>query len=270
MDAFKLREGNNLPAVGFGTWQLTGDECYRSVLTALECGYRHIDTADKYANHDVVGKAITDSKLNRSEIFLTTKVWRGELSQDHLIYACERFLDELKTDYIDLLLIHWPNSDTPICESLAGLSILKSKGLIKSCGFANFEFFHLDNAKECEVDFSVNQFEIHPSFAQKKLLDYCSKNNIQPVAYSPNGQGQDLKLTKIIEIAQKYEKTPSQIILNWLINRGVAVIPRSGNPEHIKENFDVTGWKLDDLDYSEIDKLDTGNRILSPSYAEFT
>lgn len=269
MKYFKLNDGNKIPVLGFGTWQLTRDICRESVLKALEGGYRHIDTADVYGNHKEIAKAIKQSNINRSELFITSKVWRSELKKDLVLYAGERFLEELDTDYLDLLLIHWPNSSVPIQETLTAFQELKTKGLIKSYGVSNFTKTHLEEIKNLGLEITVNQVEFHPSLNQKELKKYCDKNNIVITAFSPIAQGQDLKLPLILELSKKYKKSTSQVILNWLISKNIVAIPRSSNINHIKDNFGTLKWHLNPDDIKKIDNIGSNNRLNNPSFAEF-
>ena len=269
MKKLKLKEGNDIPIIGFGTWLLKRDECRRSVETALEVGYRHIDTADVYGNHEEVAKAIRNSGLKREELFITSKVWRSELTMDLALYAGERFLDELDIEYLDLLLVHWPNKDVPIGETMSAFAELKEKGVTKSIGVSNFSVNHLKETLKLNIDFSVNEVEFHPSLNQKALKEFCDENGLITIAYSPNAQGEDFKLDAVKKLAGKYSKTESQIILNWLVHKDIAVIPRSSNPKHIKENFESVGWEMEDEDHKSLDNLNSGNRLVDPSFGEF-
>lgn len=269
MKKLKLKEGNDIPIIGFGTWLLKRDECRRSVETALEVGYRYIDTADVYGNHEEVAKAIKNSGLKREELFITSKVWRSELKKDLALYAGERFLDELDTPYLDLLLVHWPNKDVPISETMSAFAELKEKGITKSIGVSNFNIDHLEDVLKTDIEISVNQVEFHPSLNQENLRKYCDEKGIVLTAYSPNAQGEDFNLDEVIKLARKYSKTESQIILNWIINKNIVAIPRSSNPDHIKENFESVSWEMEDKDYKALDNLNSGNRLVNPSFNEF-
>ncbi len=260
---------NGIPILGFGTWPLKGQQCFASVRTALALGYRHIDTADGYANHREVGQAIRDSGVQREEIFLTTKVRRDDLHRDDVIAAGERFLTELQTDYLDLVLIHWPNDDIPMEETFAGFQTLKDRGVIKNVGVSNFAIPRLERAATITDSIIANQVEYHPSLNQQPLLDYCQSRNIALTAYSPVGKGQDLSLPVIEELATKYQRSGSQVILNWLISKGVIAIPSSGTAEHIEDNYRSLDWELDSDDVRKIDQSHRNNRLTQPSFAEF-
>ena len=269
MEEIKLNDGVKIPQLGFGTWKLKGDEAYESIMEAIEIGYRHIDTAQAYGNHFEVGKAVRDSNLKREKFFITSKVWHSNLKYDDVIIAGKQSLEELDMDYLDLFLIHWPNHNIKISETLEALMILKEQGLVKSIGVSNFTVDHLKEVLDVGIQPSVNQVEYHPTFNQEELKAFCNGNNIVLTAYSPLGQGDDLKLVPIKRLAKKYEKTTSQIIIKWLLSKDLIVIPRSSNKQHIKENFDVFDFNLKQEDRKLIDDLDENNRQINPSFGEF-
>lgn len=269
MKTIKLNDQTNIPVLGFGTWRLQGNECQKSVEKALEIGYRHIDTADAYDNHQDVAKAIQSSMLKREELFVTTKVWRDSLAHDDVIDGAKRFLDELKIDYIDLLLVHWPNRDVPVEETLAAMEELKKSKLIKTFGVSNFTIHHLQDALHAGYKLSCNQVEFHPSLNQKELKKFCHENGIVITCYSTNAFGADLKIPEIVDIAQKYNKLPYQVILNWIISNNMVAIPRSSNAEHIQSNFESLSFELSLEDIEKINNLGGNNRVVNPSFAEF-
>ncbi len=258
-----------IPLLGFGTWQLQGSEAESAVKKALEIGFRHIDTADRYNNHKEVGQALQDSGVPRSEIFLTTKVWHSDLRSKDLHKAVNRFLKELQTDYLDLLLIHWPNSSIPLEETLAAMGQLKKDGVIKNIGVSNFTISHLKDALDQGVDILTNQVEFHPSLNQKALKEFCDKHKILITAYSPIAQGQDLQLPLIVDLAEKYQRSEAQVILNWLISKNIVAIPRTTKPERIEDIYRTLEWKMDAADVKAIDNLHTNNRMVIPPFAEF-
>ena len=269
MKTLKLKDGGEIPILGFGTWQLKGEECRRAVATALEVGYRHIDTAEVYENHSEVGKAIRQSRIKREELFVTSKVWRDDLRREDLAAACQRALEELKLDYLDLYLVHWPNRRIPIGETLEAMEKLKDKGLIKAIGVSNFTIAHLEEAAETGIGVANNQVEFHPTWNQKFLKEYCDKRGIVVTAYSPLGQGRDTKLTIVRQLANKYQKGACQVILNWLRAKDIVAIPRSANPEHIKDNFESLDWDLEPEDVEKLNKVGEQRRMLRPHFAEF-
>ncbi|KXK27637.1 MAG: 2,5-diketo-D-gluconic acid reductase B [candidate division WS6 bacterium OLB20] len=212
MDTIAI-ENKTIPALGFGTWKLKGQVCRQAVEIALEAGYRHIDTADVYGNHAETGAAIRNSGLDRSDLFVTSKVWRDDLEPQTLKDSTHRFLDELQADYLDLLLIHWPNSDLDHAAALTAMHELKTEGLIRHCGVSNFTIELLQELRASipdDVVISNNQFELHPTLFQKDLVDYCKASGITVTAYSPIGQGDDLKLEAVTEIAAAHNCTPAQ------------------------------------------------------------
>lgn len=269
MKKFTFKNGNVIPALGFGTWKLEGEDAFNATLKALEVGYRHIDTADKYGNHREVGKAIRDAKVQRPEIFLTTKIWHSELSAENLRRSAERFLEELQTDYIDLLLIHWPNRNISLEESLKAMDQLKEKGIIRNIGVSNFTARHLKDCLKSGVEVVNNQVELHPTFGQFGLVDFAKEHGIITTAYSPLGRGADLQLPELLRIAEKYGKTVPQVIINWIISRGIIAIPKASGEEHIRENFEALDFDLASDDIEAINNLDKGERLIDNDWSEF-
>lgn len=268
-----LKSGRLVPKVGIGTWKLEGEECYNAVKNALEVGYRHIDTADSYRNHSEVRKAIRETKIPRADIFLTTKLKHDRLTSNYVLEDSKRFLEELGTDYIDLLMIHWPNKLVPIEETLGAMNELKKKGLIRFIGVSNFTIHHLKDAislseiHSAQIDF--NQVEYHPTLNQKDLYKFCNSKGIIVEAYSPLGMGEELELPTVKALSEKYIKTPSQIILNWLLWKDLIVIPKSRSKDHLKENLDSVGFKMSNYDYGLMESLNTNNRLLRKDIDEF-
>jgi diketogulonate reductase-like aldo/keto reductase len=265
----KLNQQTEIPILGLGTWTLTGPTAVRAAKQALETGYRHLDTAQIYNNQPEVGQALIASGLAREEVFITSKVWHSNLHHDQVIKSAHQILNQLQTDYLDLLLIHWPNKKVPIKETLQAMEELKQEGLIKAIGVSNFTISHLKKSLSTGIKIAVNQVEFHPSFNQQELKDFCDQNEIILTAYSPLGQGRDLDLDVIQDLAAKHDKTEAQIILNWLMSKEIVAIPRSSNPDHIEENFHALGWALEDEDIKRIDQIDKHHRILNPPHAEF-
>ncbi len=268
MKTIKLNGEASIPAVGLGTWQLMGDACTEAVRYALELGYTHIDTADVYGNHAEVAGGIKASGVAREKFFLTTKVWRTDLAHDPLLESADRLLEELATDYIDLLLIHWPNREIPVEASLRAMEELKRAGKVRAVGVSNFTIHHLKDALEAGVEITNNQVEIRPAFAQKELRDYCASQNISVTAYS-SLRGGATELPLIAELAGKYGKTASQVVLNWVVARGMVAIPKSSHPERIKENFESVDFEMEEADLARIDTLPQGKRVNTPAFGEF-
>jgi diketogulonate reductase-like aldo/keto reductase len=263
----KLVSGKEIPQLGLGTWQLNGKKCVETVQKALESGYTHIDTAQVYENQREVGKAIAG--FERKKLFITSKIWHSDLRSKSVESACNRILQELQTAFVDLLLIHWPNRSVPIRETLEAMNDLIKQKKAKSIGVSNFTIAHLREALETGFSISVNQTEFHPGLYQKELLDFCSQNKIVLTAYSPLGRKSLLNNRVIQSLAKKYEKTPSQICLRWGIQKGVVVIPKASNEQHLKENMQLFDWSLSEEDESVLDSLGNNNRLVNPGFAEF-
>lgn len=269
MKSIMLNSGASIPALGLGTWQLTGSSCVEAVAYALQNGYTHIDTADGYGNHKEVRAGIEKSGVARGAFFLTTKLaYPSGYTKAAVRADGERFLQELGTDYIDLLLIHWPNREVPFAETLAEMNELKKEGKIKAIGVSNFMPHHLDDALKAGVEITNNQIEVRPQFNQKVLRDYCASKNISITAYS-SLKGGETELPLVVELAQKYGKTPAQIVLNWVVSRDMVTIPKSAHPERIKENLEVANFEMEEADLAQIDALPQTGRINNPSFGDF-
>lgn len=267
MKYFTLKNKNKIPAIGLGTWKLAGKTCEEAVGYALEVGYRHIDTAEIYGNQQEIGNALSKTNVKRKDIFVTSKVWMSNLSKQDTIDSAKNTLEALQTDYVDLLLIHWPNKDIPVIETLEALQLLKEEGLVKNYGVSNFSVKNLEKTKGFEV--VINQVEFHPSLNQEELKKYCDDHNIVITAFSPLAQGHDLKFKKVKNLAKKYEVSEAQVVLNWLISKGIVAIPRSGDKKHVKDNFQTLTWEMDKKDVALLDGLKKTNRIVNPSFADF-
>ena len=260
----------DIPILGFGTWQLKGKDCVDSALHALKVGYRHIDTADSYGNHLEVAQVIKSSGIKREELFVTTKVPRSLLGYDDVLLSCDRYLAELGIPYIDLLLIHWPNKDIPIEKTLEAFERLKQQEKIKEVGVSNFTIHHLEDIQSKGFKVVNNQIELHPTFNQLTLQGYCDQNNIRLTAYSPVGRGVDLDLGMVKELAMTHGRTPSQIILRWIIQRGIIAIPKSTNPKHIEDNFNTADFELTDEEVKLLNNIPQEERIVNPPTSEFS
>jgi len=256
-----LSNGVNIPIIGFGTYRLENTiETTNIVKTALDIGYRHIDTASFYENEEAIGKAINSSSIKREDIFLVTKVWNSDQGYDKTIKAFDSSLKKLSTEYIDLYLIHWPK-DLSLDTWKAFESLYQSKK-IRAIGVSNFMINQLDNIIEnSEIVPMVNQIELHPMLIQNDLLDYCKNRNIQVEAWSPLMQGHINEIEEIKTLAYKYNKTPAQIVLRWNVQLGIVTIPKSSNIDRIKSNFQIFDFKLSDNDMDIINSLNNGSRI---------
>lgn len=269
MKTIRLNENAQIPILGFGTWQIKGADCTDAVKTALDVGYRHIDTADRYENHQSVGAGIKESGIAREDIFLTTKVWMDMLEPDAVRSDVSRFLDELQTDYIDLLLIHWPNREVPIADTIGVMEELKGAGSLRAIGVSNFTEHHLEDALATGHEVAVNQVEVHPGFPQHALRAFCKEHGIAVTAYSPLGRGEVLDMPLMKELAEKYEVGPGVIAINWILSRGMIAIPKAASTKHIENNFKALDFEMDVGDLDLIDQLHETGRVMDPSFADF-
>jgi 2,5-diketo-D-gluconate reductase B len=259
-----------IPALGYGTWQLRKQECVTGVGKALEIGYRHIDTAQIYENEAEVGAAITASGVKRADIFLTTKVWNTNLKFGSLQKSVDESLKKLKTDYVDLLLIHWPITDVPFAEQLKGLVEVKKAGLAELIGVSNFTVAQMKEVAETiGADVATNQVEYHPFLSQKPVLDYLRSKDMFLTAYSPLARGKVAEAPLLQELGKKYGKTPGQITLRWLVQQdGVAAIPKAASELNLRNNFQIFDFKLDDAEMQKIHALaKPDGRLISPEWA---
>ena len=252
-----LNDGHKMPVLGLGVWQAaSGKETRTAVATALQVGYRLIDTAKMYANERDVGAAVRQSGIPRDEIFVTTKLWNSDHGYESALRAFERSRRELALDYIDLYLIHWPVPGLRD-ESWKAFAKLHEEGLARSIGVSNYTIRHLEEMlPSASVAPSVNQVEFHPFLYQKELLEFCREQQIQPEAYSPLARGRRLTHRVIIEIAAKYNRTPAQILIRWSLQHGLVVIPKSVRPDRIRENAAVFDFDLKRDDMDRLDSLD--------------
>lgn len=257
-----LNDGNTIPQLGFGVFQVEPQVTAETVAKALAVGYRHIDTAEMYQNESQVGEAIKASGIPRNEIFITSKLNNSFHKPDSARQAYADTLSRLQTDYIDLFLIHWPLPtlyDGDFVSTWKVLEEFKKDGRAKSVGVSNFQPEHLDRlAKESDLLPAVNQVEIHPYFINQKVSDYDREHNIVTEAWSPLAQGSVLGDSKIAEIASTVGKTAAQVVLRWHIQKGYVVFPKSITPERIAENFNIFDFSLNDEQMKTIDSLDKG------------
>jgi 2,5-diketo-D-gluconate reductase A len=260
--AIELNDGNSIPQLGFGVFQIPPPETAVAVATALEIGYRHIDTAEMYGNERGVGEAVRASGLARSEVFITSKLNNGYHEPDDARRAFDRTLEALGSDYVDLFLIHWPLPtlyDGDFVSTWRTLEEFRDDGRARSIGVSNFEVHHLERlALETETVPAVNQIELHPLFQNREVDAYGREHGIATEAWSPIAQGQALDESSIAEIAERLGRTPAQVILRWHVERGNIVFPKSSTPERIAENFAIFDFALDTDDVARIDALDEG------------
>ena len=260
-------QGIEIPKLGFGTWQLSGDDCVVGVRDAIELGYRHIDTARAYGNEAQVGQGLHDSGRNRDEIFLTTKLWYTELSAVGVHDQVEQSLRELRTEYVDLLLIHWPNRRVPLAETLAAMLEVREAGRVRHLGVANFPSAMLRDALE-HAPLVCNQVEYHPYLAQPQVLEVAREHGLMLTAYSPLAQGAVLRDPTLREIAEAHDRSPAQIALRWLLDQPhVSAVPKASSREHRATNLAVFDFELTDEDRGRIAGLQRGIRTIDPPWA---
>lgn len=256
-----LSNGVKMPSIGFGTYKSGNDEETAKIIKyALEIGYRQIDTASFYGNEVGIGNGIKESRINREDIFLVTKLWNDDHGYDKTIEAFNKSLERLQVNYIDLYLVHWPNKLNS--ETWKAFEYLYKTGKVKAIGVCNFKIGHLEELKKtAEIMPMVNQIEIHPQSSKNDMLSYCKENNIQLVAWSPIMRGKLFSNNLMIDLAEKYKKTIAQIILRWHVQRGIIPIPKSSNEERIKENLSIFDFELSNDDMRTIDSLNEGDTV---------
>jgi 2,5-diketo-D-gluconate reductase A len=257
-----LNDGTSIPQLGFGVFQIPPAETAAAVRTALEIGYRHIDTAEMYQNEKGVGDGIRDSGIDRAEVYVTSKLNNGFHKPDDARRAFDGTIEALGFDYVDLFLIHWPLPglyDGDFVSTWKVLEEFKSEGRARSIGVSNFQIHHLEElARDAETVPAVNQIEVHPYFANDTLRAYGIDHSILTEAWSPIAQGAVLGDPVIGAIAERLGKSPAQVTLRWHIERGDIVFPKSVTPERIKENLEIFDFELSDEDIDAITALDKG------------
>ena len=247
-------QGEQVPALGFGTWQLTGDEAREGTRHALELGYRQIDTAQAYGNEREVGEGIAASEVHREEIFLTTKIVGETLAGDQVGPAVDGSLRRLDTDYLDLLLIHWPTDQVPLGETLEAMMVAKDADKVRNLGVSNFRGPLLLEAMELAPIFA-DQVPYQPGRTQRTLLGIAAERDVMITAYSPL-RGQGVQSPVLAEIGEAHGKSPYQVALRWLLQQDkVSPIPRSSNPERRAQNFDVFDFELSDSEMASISEV---------------
>ncbi|MGP8292091.1 2,5-didehydrogluconate reductase DkgB [Vreelandella zhanjiangensis] len=260
-----------MPNPGFGTFRLEGDTLKESIHAALEAGYRHIDTAQFYGNEKGVGEAIRDSSVRRGDIFLTTKVWHDNLAPQRLKESVNESLEKLGTDYVDLLLIHWPSPDNevPMEDYLAALKEVKALGKARHIGVSNFTIEQLDKAVEIlgKGEILTNQIEVHPFLQNRKLVERCEHHGIQVTAFMPLAVGKVMDDATLKQIAYAHSVTPAQIALAWVNQRNMITIPSSTKARNIQSNIAAFDLVLSDSEMADIAKLDRKERIANPDFA---
>ena len=263
-DTYTLNNGVQIPIVGLGTWQSkNGQEAYNSVLNALQIGYRHIDTAAEYGNERSVGKAIKDSGVKRTDIFVTSKLWNSNHGYEATKEALDASLSRLQLDYLDLYLIHWPNPvnmrnewQEKNANSWRAMEEALSEGKVRAIGVSNFREHHLNALlKTASVKPTVNQIFLNPSDLQENVVKFNQQHDILSEAYSPLGTGKIFKLPQLQELSNKYHKSVAQIVLRWSLQHGFLPLPKSVHKERLVENTKLFDFNLSSDDMQIIDQL---------------
>ena len=272
----KLNNGLHIPKIGFGTWQIT-ENVDLIIHTALQAGYRHIDTAVLYGNETEIGHAIKNAGINREEIFLTTKVWNTHRGYENVLQSFEESLNKLQTDYIDLYLLHWPektsteNWDEINASSWRALEEVYLHGKVKAIGVSNFMLIHLDSLlKKCSIKPMVNQIEYHPGYLQDEVITYCKDRNIAIAAWSPIGSGRLLQHPLLKDLAQKYHISVAQLCIQFALQNDIIVLPKSTNKENIINNINLPKFTIDEHDMALIKNMEeAGFSGLHPDKVDF-
>ncbi|MFC6951316.1 aldo/keto reductase [Halorubellus litoreus] len=267
--ASDVPHAKDMPMLGLGTWQNEDPEqCAESVRTALDMGYRHIDTAQAYGNEAAVGDGIEAADVDREDVFLATKVWIDNLSHDDVLATTEESLEKLGVDYVDLLYVHWPSRTYDPADTLAAFDALAEDGTIEHVGVSNFEPEHVAEAEEIlAADVFANQVECHPFLQQEELRAACDEHDVELVAYSPLARGSVFDEPVISEIAGKHDVSEAQVSLAWLREQGITAIPKATGHAHIEDNWLSLGVDLDDGDLERIGRLDRSDREVDPGFA---
>lgn len=262
---------HHIPTHGLGTFRLKDDVLKHSLKTGLDVGFRHIDTAQIYENEREIGDILQSLDYRRENLFLTSKIWTSNLSRSKLLDSLKQSLLDLKTDYLDLTLIHWPSpkNEVPLKESLTELMHAKEQGLTKSIGISNFT---IDQVKEAvsivgAENIATNQIEVHPFLQNKKVIEECKKHGIKVTAYMPLAYGEVLKSDVIGEIAKKHNISNADVSLTWLLDQDLCIIPSSTSEKHLRSNFNVEGGILDAEDVENLEALERNYRIANPDFA---
>jgi len=269
LDPDSVPRASGMPMLGLGTWQNEDPgQCAESVRTALETGYRHVDTAQVYGNEAAVGEGIAAADVDRDEIFLATKVWISNLAYDDVISTTEESLEKLGVDYLDLLYVHWPARTYDPEETMAALDELHDDGTIERIGVSNFEPEHVDEARaHSDAPIFANQVECHPLLQQDELRAYAAETDLELVAYSPLARGQVLENDTVTSIAEDHGVSAAQVSLAWLREKDLTAIPKATSEAHIRDNWESLAVELTEEDVAAIDAIDATDRRVHPDFA---
>lgn len=255
--------GTRVPALGFGTYGLRGSQCAGAVKDAIDVGYRHIDTAVMYGNEKETGEGIAASGISRSELFVTTKLWPDSLDPSSVRNTMEQSLKKLNTDYLDLLLIHWPNPSIPLEDTLGAMDTLRGEGKVRYLGVSNFNIAWMEKVRMTGIPVVTNQVEYHVLLSQEKLLNYLRSHDLFLTAYSPLAKGRLVDHDVLEDIGRKHGKTATQVALRWLIQQdAVAAVPKASSGEKRRDNFAIFNFQLDSDDLHRIDRLEKDRRVV--------
>ena len=268
METFQT-QGIRLPRLGLGTYRMQGDVCRAAVESALALGYRHIDTAEMYANEDAIGAAIAASGVKRNDLHVTTKVWNENLAPDAMRRAFDASLKKLRLDFVDLYLVHWPKPGMHLPSMFETLMKLREQGRARAIGVANFNVALLKSVvEELKAPIACNQIEYHVMLDQSKVKKYMDAKSIPLVAYCPLAQGRAASNETLVAIGRKHGASAAQVALKWLLDQdGVAAIPKASRHESQKANWEAFGVSLDDDDRSKIAALPKNQRFVSPGFS---
>ena len=253
---FVEANGAKIPSIGLGTWELRGRTCARLVEQAVRLGYRHIDTAQVYENEREVGEGLRASGIKRDDVFVTTKVWTNHFAPNDLERSTKESLSKLRLSEVDLLLLHWPNPQVPLQETLGALAHVKQLGMARHIGVSNFTVALIDEAiAACPEPLVCDQVEYHPYLDQAKVKDACARHGMAVVAYSPVARGRIKNDETLARIGQTYGKTAAQVCLRWLVQQNVSAIPRTSRIERLSENIDIFDFVLSDEEMQQISQM---------------
>ena len=245
-----------MPLLGLGTWQLRGDECTRVVQMALEMGYRHLDTAYNYKNQVEVARGLQASGIERGEVFVTTKIWPDALQYAQVHRQFAECVEQLATDYVDLLLVHWPNEAVPLAETLKAFDEIAASGQARSIGVSNFSPALIDEAREvASVPIVNNQIELHVGNVDTALLEHCRVHKVAVTAYRPLAKGDAADDMTLAAIGDKHGKSAAQVALRWLVQQEIVAIPKASSEQHLRANMDIFDWTLDAEEMGRLHRL---------------